>query len=95
MNFIYILLFFMFIGPIINYLSLYIPGLGFWLYMGLMFYYFYASNKRRQQYRNSQYQTYQNYTNTSTNNAYQNSANTSSKVKSDVIDVEFSERPAE
>ena len=87
MNFLYYLLLFVFAGPLIRNLNYYIPGLGFILYIAFIAYVFYSNSKQI-----NQRQSNQRYYSNNTQN-YNNSTN--SKVKKDVIDVEFREREVE
>lgn len=93
MSILYYFILFMFAGPLIRNLNYYFPGLGSLLYFAFIVYIFYASSRRSQNVRRTQYQ--RNNTQYYTNTNQQKTNTTSSKVKSDVIDVEFSEHEVE
>lgn len=93
MSFLYYFLLFMFAGPLIRNLNYYYPGLGSIVYMAFIVYIFYTSSRRNKNMQRTNYQRNNTRYYSNTNPNYTNT--TSSKVKSEVIDVEFSEREVE
>lgn len=97
MNYLYFLLLMMFAGPLVRSVNYYLPGVGSLIYWGILFYMFYSSYKQsrnfQRRYNTNDSRTYRSQYDSQYS---QNTSNSNdARVKSDVIDVEFSEREVE